>query len=101
MELNVESIIYTFVAVELAVAVLKGNGLNKNILATTTIILGALVYVGLSVLTVPNVIIGALIGSATTGGYESLKGLLKLFEIDWLTDLGGKKDTDDTTTGGE
>lgn len=96
MELNVEIIIYTFVAVELAVAVLKSNGLNKNILATTTIILGALVYVGLSVFTVPNVIIGALIGSATTGGYESLKGLLKLFEIDWLIDLG-KKDTEETT----
>ena len=100
MELNVEIIIYTFVAVELAVAVLKGNGLNKNILATTTIVLGALVYVGLSVLTIPNVIIGALIGSATTGGYESLKGLLKLFEIDWLIDLG-KKEQDETTTDGE
>lgn len=101
MGLNVEIIIYTFVAVELAVAVLKGNGLNKNILATTTIVLGALVYVGLSVLTIPNVIIGALIGSATTGGYESLKGLLKLFEIDWLIDLGNKQDIGESTTDGE
>lgn len=93
MNLNIETLTYTILGVGVAVELLKRNNLNTNILAVVATILGALVYGGLSSFSVQTVIIGAVIGAASSGFYDVGEGLKR---VGVLKDLFNKpKSTDE------
>lgn len=95
MQINIEILTYTILAVGVVTELLKRNNLNTNILATVATVLGAVVFIGLSGFSVPNIIVGAVIGAASSGFYDLGKG------ISSAIDLGGKLNSKDESTGGE
>lgn len=81
METNIELLIYTVLGVGVFIEILKKNSLDTNILATVATILGAVIYTLLSDIAVANIIIGAVVGAASSGFYDLGKGLTSIFNI--------------------
>lgn len=95
MELNLEILAYTVLGVGVAIELLKRNKLDTNILALVATVLGALLFISQTGLSIQNAIIGAVIGAASSGFYDLGKGLAS------VTEIGKKLTNKDKTTGEE
>ena len=90
-----EILIYTVLGVGVFIEILKKNGLNTNILAVVATVLGAIILTLLGGFTVTNVIIGAVVGAASSGFYDAFKGLKEALKIVDLFSGLINKDNDD------
>lgn len=89
METNIELLIYTVLGVGVFIEILKRNSLDTNVLAAVATILGAVIYTLLSDITVANIILGAVVGAASSGFYDLGKGIKSSVVInDVLSKLG-------------
>ena len=99
MGINIEILTYTILAVGVVTELLKINKLNKNILATVATVLGSLVFIAMSGFTIPNAIIGAVLGASSSGLYDLVKGLQLAFDLGSIfNNKKTKEESEDTTT---
>ena len=105
MELNEEVLALTVLGVNIVVQVLKKNGLNNNLLATVSIIIGSGLYMLQVGFSVQNAIIGLAAGAIASGLFDTIKGLGKYTDLfnKWKQLFGSEEDTEtkDKTEGEE
>ena len=101
MQINIEILTYTILAVGVVTEILKRNKLDKNILATVATVLGSLVFISMSGFTIPNLIVGSVLGASSSGMYDLVKGLKLAIDLGGILNNKETTETKDTTTGEE